>query len=158
MRKTLVVHKSKLDVMPKIKGERATKSLKTYAKSTWLVIRRQRRIDTKRRYKSMLQTSFQIYQSLKSLKTRLTVRATTTTKTKLFRLLTPPLSKSLQLYPPRQHLLQHDPLLVVGGIQGSSSHSTREISLQWKRRKSVGNNVRQRRIELALAGRRQQRL
>ena len=54
MRKTLVVHKSKLDVMPKIKGERATKSLKTYAKSIWLIIRRQRRIDTKRRYKSML--------------------------------------------------------------------------------------------------------
>jgi hypothetical protein len=55
IRKTLVVHKSKLDVMPKIKGERATESLKTYAKSTWLVIRRQRRIDTKRRYKSILQ-------------------------------------------------------------------------------------------------------
>jgi hypothetical protein len=49
------VHKSKLDVILKIKGERATKSLKTYAKSTWLVIRRQRRIDIKRRYKSMLQ-------------------------------------------------------------------------------------------------------
>jgi hypothetical protein len=41
--------------MPKIKEERATKSLKTYAKSTWLVIRRQRRIDTERRYKSILQ-------------------------------------------------------------------------------------------------------
>jgi hypothetical protein len=41
--------------MPKIKGERATESLKTYAKSTWLVIRRQRRINTERRYKSILQ-------------------------------------------------------------------------------------------------------
>jgi hypothetical protein len=40
--------------MLKIKGERVTKSLKTYAKSTWLVIRRQRRIDIKRRYKSIL--------------------------------------------------------------------------------------------------------
>jgi hypothetical protein len=54
IRKTLVVYKSKLDVMPKIKEERATESLKTYAKSTWLVIRRQRRIDTERRYKSIL--------------------------------------------------------------------------------------------------------
>jgi hypothetical protein len=33
IRRTLVVYKSKLDVMPKIKGERATESLKTYAKS-----------------------------------------------------------------------------------------------------------------------------
>jgi hypothetical protein len=40
--------------MPKIKEERATESLKTYAKSIWLVIRRQRRIDTERRYKSIL--------------------------------------------------------------------------------------------------------
>ena len=54
MRKTLVMHKSKLDMIPKIKGERATKSLKTYTKSTWLVIRRQRKINTKRRYKSIL--------------------------------------------------------------------------------------------------------
>ena len=50
----LIMYKSKLDVMLKIKGERATKSLKTYTKSIWLVIRRQRRIDTERRYKSML--------------------------------------------------------------------------------------------------------
>jgi hypothetical protein len=48
------MHKSKLDVMLKIKGERATESLKTYAKSIWLVIRRQRRIDIERRYKSIL--------------------------------------------------------------------------------------------------------
>jgi hypothetical protein len=54
IRRTLVVYKSKLDVIPKIKGERATESLKTYAKSTWLIIRRQRRIDIKRRYKSIL--------------------------------------------------------------------------------------------------------
>ena len=54
----LIIHKSKLDVMPKIKGERATKSLKTYTKSIWLVIRRQRRIDTEKKYKSILQTSF----------------------------------------------------------------------------------------------------
>jgi hypothetical protein len=50
----LIIYKSKLDVILKIKRERATKSLKTYAKSIWLVIRRQRRINTKRRYKSIL--------------------------------------------------------------------------------------------------------
>ena len=54
MRRTLIMHKSRLNIMPKIKGERATKTLKTYAKSTWLVIRRQRRIDTEKRYKNIL--------------------------------------------------------------------------------------------------------
>jgi hypothetical protein len=33
IRRTLIMHKSKLDVILKIKEERATKSLKTYAKS-----------------------------------------------------------------------------------------------------------------------------
>jgi hypothetical protein len=41
IRRTLVVHKSRLNVMLKIKEERATESLKTYVESTWPVTRRQ---------------------------------------------------------------------------------------------------------------------
>jgi hypothetical protein len=41
MRRMLVVRKSRLNVMLKIKEERATKSLRTYVDSTWPVIRRQ---------------------------------------------------------------------------------------------------------------------
>ena len=54
MRRTLVVHKSRLNIILKIKEEKGTESLKTYVKSIWLIISRQRRIDTKKRYKNIL--------------------------------------------------------------------------------------------------------
>jgi hypothetical protein len=44
MRRTLVVRKSRLNVTLKIDEEKATESLETYVKSTWLVIRRLRKI------------------------------------------------------------------------------------------------------------------
>jgi hypothetical protein len=44
MRRTLVMRKSRLNIMLKIDEEKATKSLETYVKSTWLVIRRLRKI------------------------------------------------------------------------------------------------------------------
>jgi hypothetical protein len=40
----LIVCKSRLNVTLKIDKEKATKSLETYVKSTWLVIRRLRKI------------------------------------------------------------------------------------------------------------------
>jgi hypothetical protein len=40
--------------MLKIKEEKGTKSLKTYIKSIWLIISRQRRIDTEKRYRNIL--------------------------------------------------------------------------------------------------------
>ena len=59
MRRTLVMHKSRLNVILKIKEEKGTESLKTYIKSTWLIISRQRRIDTKKRYRNILQRWWQ---------------------------------------------------------------------------------------------------
>jgi hypothetical protein len=47
MRRMLVVCKSKLNVMLKIKEEKGTESLEIYVKSTWPVISWQRRIGTK---------------------------------------------------------------------------------------------------------------
>jgi hypothetical protein len=41
MRRTLVVHKSRLNVILKIEEERATESLRTYVESTWPITRRQ---------------------------------------------------------------------------------------------------------------------
>ena len=43
----------------KIEEEKGTESLKTYIKSTWLIISRQRRIDTKKRYRNILQRWWQ---------------------------------------------------------------------------------------------------
>jgi hypothetical protein len=43
----LIVRKSKLNVMLKIKEEKGTESLETYIKSTWPIISWQRRIGTK---------------------------------------------------------------------------------------------------------------
>jgi hypothetical protein len=44
IRRTLVVRKSRLNVTLKIDEEKATESLETYVKSTWLVTRRLRKI------------------------------------------------------------------------------------------------------------------
>ena len=49
------MHKSRLNIILKIKEEKGTKSLETYVKSIWLIISRQRRIDIKKRYRNMLQ-------------------------------------------------------------------------------------------------------
>jgi hypothetical protein len=54
IRRTLVIYKSRLNMILKIKEEKRTESLKTYVKSTWLIINRQRRIDTEKRYKNIL--------------------------------------------------------------------------------------------------------
>jgi hypothetical protein len=59
IRRTLIMHKSRLNIILKIKEEKGTESLKTYVKSTWLIISRQRRIDTKKRYRNMLQRWWQ---------------------------------------------------------------------------------------------------
>jgi hypothetical protein len=59
IRRTLIIHKSRLNIILKIKEEKGTESLKTYVKSTWLIISRQRRIDTKKRYRNMLQRWWQ---------------------------------------------------------------------------------------------------
>jgi hypothetical protein len=50
----LIIYKSRLNVMLKIKEEKGTESLETYIKSTWLIISRQRRIDTEKRYRNIL--------------------------------------------------------------------------------------------------------
>jgi hypothetical protein len=54
IRRTLIIHKSRLNVILKIKEEKGTESLETYVKSTWLIISRQRRIDTEKRYRNIL--------------------------------------------------------------------------------------------------------